>query len=64
MKILPSLEEVKKIAETGKYNVLPVSTEILSDLDYEDLKKRFDALLHARIGTGERQMGQIHILRL
>ena len=31
MKILPSLEEVKKIAETGKYNVLPVSTEILSD---------------------------------
>ena len=31
MKILPSLEEVKKIAETGKYDVLPVSTEILSD---------------------------------
>ena len=31
MKIVPSLEEVKKIAESGKYNVLPVSTEILSD---------------------------------
>ena len=31
MKNLQSLEEVKKIAETGKYNVLPVSTEILSD---------------------------------
>ncbi len=31
MKILPSLSEVKKIAATGKYNVLPVSTEILSD---------------------------------
>ena len=31
MKILPSLEEVKKIAESGEYNCLPVSTEILSD---------------------------------
>ena len=31
MKILPSLEEVKQIAATGEYNVLPVSCEILSD---------------------------------
>ncbi|MDO4466123.1 MAG: anthranilate synthase component I family protein [Bacillota bacterium] len=31
MKILPSLEEVKEIAATGKYDVLPISTEILSD---------------------------------
>ena len=31
MKISPSISEVKKIAETGKYNVLPVSCEILSD---------------------------------
>ena len=31
MKILPSLDEVKEIAKSGKYNVLPVSTEILSD---------------------------------
>ena len=31
MKILPSLEEVKEIAQSGKYNVLPLSTEILSD---------------------------------
>ena len=31
MKILPSLEEVKEIAKSGKYNVLPLSTEILSD---------------------------------
>ena len=32
MNILPSLEEVKKIAATGVYKVLPVSTEILSDI--------------------------------
>lgn len=31
MKISPNLNEVKKIASTGKYNVLPVSCEILSD---------------------------------
>lgn len=31
MKILPTLSEVKKIAATSKYNVLPVSCEILSD---------------------------------
>ncbi len=31
MEILPKLSEVKKIAESGKYNVLPVSCEILSD---------------------------------
>lgn len=31
MKFLPSLKEVKAIADTGKYRVLPVSCEILSD---------------------------------
>lgn len=31
MKISPNLSDVKKIAATGKYNVLPVSMEILSD---------------------------------
>jgi len=31
MEILPTLAEVKKISATGKYDVLPVSTEILSD---------------------------------
>lgn len=31
MKILPNLDEVKKIAATGAYYVLPVSCEILSD---------------------------------
>lgn len=31
MKILPTLSEVKKIASTGKYDVLPVSLEMLSD---------------------------------
>ena len=31
MNILPRLEEVKQIAATGEYNVLPVSCEILSD---------------------------------
>lgn len=32
MKFLPELEEVKRIAETGEYKVLPVSCEILSDM--------------------------------
>ncbi len=31
MKISPNLSDVKKVAATGKYNVLPVSCEILSD---------------------------------
>lgn len=31
MKFLPEIDEVKKIAQSGKYNVLPVSCEILSD---------------------------------
>ena len=32
MNILPSLSEVKRIAASGRYRVLPVSTEILSDI--------------------------------
>ncbi len=32
MNYSPSLETVKKIAESGKYNILPVSCEILSDV--------------------------------
>ncbi len=32
MKISPSLEEVKKIAAAGSYNVVPISCEILSDI--------------------------------
>lgn len=31
MQIMPTLEEVKNIAATNKYDVLPVSCEILSD---------------------------------
>ena len=31
MKFFPELEEVKKIAADGKYRVLPVSCEMLSD---------------------------------
>ena len=31
MEFLPSLDEVKKIAQKQKYNVLPVSCEMLSD---------------------------------
>lgn len=31
MNIMPNLEEVKKIAADGLYNVLPVSCELLSD---------------------------------
>lgn len=32
MKISPNLDDVRRIAESGKYNVLPVSCEILSDI--------------------------------
>lgn len=32
MKFSPTLEEVRKIAETGEYKVLPISCEILSDI--------------------------------
>ena len=32
MKFVPELEEVKRIAATGEYKVLPVSCEILSDI--------------------------------
>ncbi|MCR5616851.1 MAG: anthranilate synthase component I, partial [Clostridiales bacterium] len=32
MKILPEFQDVKKIAATGLYNIVPVSTEILSDV--------------------------------
>ena len=31
MKILPTLAEVREIASAEKYNILPVSCEILSD---------------------------------
>lgn len=29
MKLLPEYDEIRKIAETGKYQVLPVSCEML-----------------------------------
>lgn len=32
MKFLPSIEEVKRIADTGAYKVVPVSCEMLSDI--------------------------------
>lgn len=32
MKFLPEYDEVKRIADTGKYDILPVSCEILSDI--------------------------------
>ena len=32
MKVVPTLQEVRRIAAEGQYNVLPVSSEILSDL--------------------------------
>jgi len=31
MKVVPSIDEVRKIAESGKYDVVPLSCEILSD---------------------------------
>ena len=32
MKFLPEFETVKKFAESGKYDIVPVSCEILSDI--------------------------------
>ncbi len=32
MKFLPELEKVKQIADSGKYNILPVSCEMMSDI--------------------------------
>lgn len=32
MRFSPSIDEVKKIADIGKYKVLPISCEILSDI--------------------------------
>ena len=32
MEILPSLTKVKEIADCGKYDILPVSCEMLSDI--------------------------------
>ena len=32
MKILPDIDKVREIAASGKYKVLPVSCEILSDI--------------------------------
>ena len=31
MKVVPSIEEVRAYAAEGKYDIVPVSTEILSD---------------------------------
>ena len=41
MNYLPSIEKVKEIAESGKYSIIPVSCEILSDIctPIEALKK-------------------------
>lgn len=35
MKILPEFDEIRKIAETGKYQVLPVSCESFRLMDTE-----------------------------
>ena len=58
MNIRTSLDEVRKIAETGKYDVLPASLEILSDFtppnrNYEDTQERIHTLLYAGIGPGQ-----------
>ena len=66
MKIMPALAEVKKIASEAKYNVLPVSFEMLSDFitpigNYEDTEKCIDTLLYARIRSDKRGMGTIYV---
>ena len=53
MNVLPTQEEVRRIASTGKYKVIPVSCEILSDFTtpIETLRrlKCIYALLYAGI---------------
>lgn len=48
MKFLPGIDEVKKIAGSGKYDVLPVSCEILSDIctPIEAMKKLKNVSTH------------------
>ena len=41
MKFFPELEEVKKIAADGKYRVLPVSCEMLSDFTMTNVLTAF-----------------------
>ena len=51
MKILPDIEEVKRIASCGRYDVVPVSCEILSDFTtpIETLKKLKNVSEHCYI---------------
>ena len=51
MNVRPSLEEVRAIAETGAYRVLPVSCELLSDLctPIQALKKLKNVSTHCYI---------------
>ena len=51
MNVLPTQEEVRRIASTGKYKVIPVSCEILSDFTtpIETLRRLIYALLYAGI---------------
>ena len=51
MNVKPSLEEVRAIAETGAYKVLPVSCELLSDLctPIQALKKLKNVSTHCYI---------------
>ena len=54
MKFLPEFETVKKFAESGKYDIVPVSCEILSDIctPIEAIKK-LDALLEYAVMHGD-----------
>lgn len=54
MNVLPTQEEVRRIASTGKYKVIPVSCEILSDFtnsyrNVKEIEKCIYALLYAGI---------------
>ena len=59
MNVLPTQEEVRRIASTGKYKVIPVSCEILSDFTtpIETLKMYLCAVicwnLHMQMKQGD-----------
>ncbi len=69
MKIAPSLGEAKKIAATGKFDVLPVSCEILSDFTtpIETMKILKNVSTHCFMlesAWADRKMGKIYVSRI
>ena len=68
MKISPSLSDVKKIAASGEYDVLPISCEILSDFTtpIETMKILKNVSTHCYMlesASANEKLGALHIFR-